>query len=201
MRRVLLVSMLAASFAAAAAGDPEAGKATYVTCSACHGPQGEGMQALSGPKLSGLGDWYLARQIHNFKSGIRGSGGPPGSLMAPMVAALDDAAVENVVAYIQTLPDTPAPVTVQGDADRGKQYFGTCAACHGAAGEGNQALNAPRVAGMSDWYLVRQLQDFKSGARGKHPQDSIGVQMAPMAAMLADDQAINDVVAYINTMR
>jgi cytochrome c oxidase subunit 2 len=201
MRRVLLVSLLAASFTAGAAGDPEAGKATYVTCSACHGPNGEGMQALSAPKLSGLQDWYLTRQIRYFKNGVRGSSGPPGSLMAPMVGALDDTAIENVVAYIQTLPNTPAAPTLQGDAERGKQLYATCAACHGPAGEGNQALNAPRLAGLNDWYQVRQLQDFKSGARGRHPEDSFGAQMAPMAGILPDDQAINDVVAYLNTLR
>jgi cytochrome c oxidase subunit 2 len=200
MRSVVLVSMLIASFTAAAQGNPEAGKATYVVCSACHGQQGEGLQALSGPKLTGLPDWYLTRQIQHFKNGVRG-GSAPGSLMVPMVASLDDAAIANVVAYVATLPDTPAPVTVEGNAERGKQLYATCAACHGANGEGNQALNAPRQSGISDWYLVRQLQDFKSGARGKHPQDSFGAQMVPMAAMLADDQAIRDVVAYINTLR
>ena len=200
MRFVVLVAMLVASVTVAAQGNPEAGRAAYIVCSACHGQQGEGMQALNGPKLSGLSDWYLTRQIENFKNGVRGATAP-GSTMVPMVASLDDAAIANVVAYIGTLPDTPAPITIEGDAERGRQLYGTCAACHGADGAGNQALNAPRQSGINDWYLVRQLQDYKSGARGRHPQDAFGAQMAPMAGMLADDQAILDVVAYINTLR
>jgi cytochrome c oxidase subunit 2 len=75
----------------------------------------------------------------------------------------------------------------------------TCAACHGADGLGLQATNAPRLKGMSDWYLVTQLKNFKQGVRGAHPQDMYGPQMALMAAILNDDQAINDLVAYINT--
>ena len=56
-------------------------------------------------------------------------------------------------------------------------------------------------AGMSDWYLVTQLKNFRQGIRGTHPKDMFGPQMASMAAMLADDQAANDLVAYLNTIR
>ena len=82
---------------------------------------------------------------------------------------------------------------------KGQRLYATCAACHGSDGRGIQAMNAPRLAGMSDWYLVTQLKNFKQGIRGAHPKDMYGPQMASMAAILTDDQAINDLVAYINT--
>ena len=113
----------------------------------------------------------------------------------------DATAIDNVVAYIETLTAPPAPATVKGDVTVGKQLYATCAACHGAQGEGNLQLNAPRLAGQSDWYLVRQLKDFKSGLRGGQPNDALGMQMKPMAAMLANDQAIDDVIAYIDTLQ
>jgi cytochrome c oxidase subunit II len=203
MRFLLLLSASLVSVGASAA-DPAAGKALFTVCSACHGQQAEGLQALNAPKLAGQADWYLKREIENFKSGVRGAdpGDKAGMQMVPMVATLaNEDAIDNVVAYIETLPDTPAPITVQGDAEHGKTLYQTCAACHGMHGEGNEALNAPRQAGMSDWYMVTQLKNFRQGIRGKAPQDTYGAQMAPMAAMLADDQAINDVVAYINTLR
>ena len=59
---------------------------------------------------------------------------------------------------------------------------------------------APRAAGMSDWYLQRQLKNFQDGLRGAHPRDSNGLQMSLMADTLHDDQAIDDVIAYINTL-
>jgi len=119
-----------------------------------------------------------------------------------MAATLgDDAAIDNVVAYIKTLPDNPAPATVKGNAKNGQERFVPCGACHGANGRGIQATNAPGLKGMSDWYLVTQLKNFKQGIRGAHPKDLYGPQMASMAAMLGDDQAINDLVAYINTLR
>jgi cytochrome c oxidase subunit 2 len=61
-------------------------------------------------------------------------------------------------------------------------------------------MNAPRAAGMSDWYLARQLQNFKDGVRGAHPTDFYGFQMGFMAKGLQDEQAINDLIAYVNTL-
>lgn len=84
-----------------------------------------------------------------------------------------------------------------GDAERGKSLYATCGACHGPNAEGMQALNAPRLTGLEPWYLVRQLQNFKQGIRGSDPKDIYGMQMAPMAQILPDQQAMEDVVAYI----
>ncbi len=192
-----------AQSSAGVAGDAAAGEPLYAVCAACHGAQAEGNPALNAPKLSGQGDWYLQRQLKNFKKGARGTHDKDvfGKMMAPMAATLaDDAAIDNVVAYIRTLPDNPAPATVKGMQQRSRGIMTTCGACHGANGQGMQATNAPRLKGMSDWYMVTQLKNFKHGIRGAHPQDMYGPQMGIMAAMLTDDQAINDLVAYINTL-
>jgi cytochrome c oxidase subunit 2 len=185
------------------AGDANIGAAQYAVCAACHGQQGEGLLALNGPKLTGQSGWYLRRQIKAFKNGMRGTHADDtfGKQMAPMAATLaDDTAISNVVAHIKSLPDQAAPSTISGDVARGAKLANVCAYCHGKDGMGNQAVNAPRYAGMSDWYLVRQLQNFKSGVRGAHPQDYYGMQMGFMGRILEDDEAINDLVAYINSL-
>ena len=190
--------------AQAAGGTAAAGKALYAVCAGCHGAQAEGNPALHAPKLAGLGDWYLKRQLKNYKVGARGTHDKDlfGRTMAPMAATLaDDAAIANVVAYIGTLPVKPAPATVAGRAHKGQGSYVTCAVCHGPGGRGLQATNAPALAGMSDWYLVTQLKNFKQGVRGAHAKDMYGPQMASMTGMLTSDQAIDDVVAYINTLR
>ena len=186
------------------AADPAAGMALYAVCAACHGAQAEGNPAMNAPKLSGQGTWYLRRQLQNFKSGARGTADKDvaGKSMAAISATLtSDADIDNVLAYIGTLPDNPAPTTVNGSARRGQVSYVTCGACHGADGLGVQAMNAPRLKGMSDWYLVTQLKNFKQGLRGGHPQDMYGPQMAMMAAMLVDDRANDDLVSYINTVQ
>jgi cytochrome c oxidase subunit 2 len=61
-------------------------------------------------------------------------------------------------------------------------------------------MQAPKLKGVNDWYLATQLKNFKQGSRGGHPMDEYGPQMALMASILKDEQAINDLVAYINVL-
>ncbi len=184
-------------------GDAVAGKILYGTCASCHGQGGQGNVALNAPKLSGQSGWYMTGQLKNFKSGVRGAdeNDPYGQQMAQMTALLyDDKAISDVAAYIRTLPDTPAPTTLESAAAKGAQIYSTCAACHGSNGQGISAMNAPRLAGMSDWYLVTQLNNFKAGVRGSHEQDKYGPQMLLMTSMLKNEQMVTDLVAYINTL-
>lgn len=176
----------------------------YKLCAGCHGFKGEGNPLVNAPSLAGQEDWYLERQIRNFRDGVRGASNADkhGYAMAQMARGLDsDETVSDIVAYIGTLPAPNPQSTVDGDASRGKDYYSTCVACHGAAAEGNPALNAPALATTGDWYQVRQLQLFKDGLRGAHPNDTYGQQMRPMAGVLADDAAIRDVASYINSLR
>jgi cytochrome c oxidase subunit 2 len=112
----------------------------------------------------------------------------------------DDTAIRNIAAYVESLPGHAGEATVTGDVRRGERLYVTCGNCHGRQGEGIWSQNAPRLADMSDWYLVRQLQNFQHGIRGTHKQDYYGWQMATMADSLKDERSINDVVAYINTL-
>jgi cytochrome c oxidase subunit 2 len=179
------------------------GQALYAVCSACHGQQGEGNLALHAPKISGLNRWYLERQLHYYKIGVRGSHelDTYGQQMAAMTATLTDAsAIRNVSAYIGTLADKPAPATIDGNLRRGESYYASCKNCHGEQGEGNYATNAPKLVGQHDWYLAQQIDNFKRGIRGSHTQDLYGMQMILMAKVLQNEQAIADLVAYINSL-
>ncbi|HEX7034459.1 MAG TPA: c-type cytochrome [Pseudomonadales bacterium] len=189
---------------AAQAADVAAGKQAYAVCAACHGQQGEGNQAMNAPRLAGQEGWYLRRQMEAFQQGLRGTakGDAFGAQMRPMAMAVTDpAALDNLIAYIGTLPDVPAEPTIQGDAAAGQKAYVVCASCHGQKAEGLEQMGGPRLAGQNDWYLVRQLHNYKSNLRGYDPKDIFGKQMQPMANTLTSDQAINDVVAYINTLR
>jgi cytochrome c oxidase subunit 2 len=183
--------------------DLAAGRASYAVCGACHGAAGEGNAALNAPRLTGLQDWYLERQITNFRDGLRGADASDafGMQMAPMAATLTDAVtVRNTVAYIASLPVTDPAPTIDGDVARGEEIFRTCSSCHGTDGEGIWSQNAPRLKGGDDWYIARQLDNYRKGIRGSHPQDLYGKQMVLMSGMLRDDQAVKDLVAYINTL-
>ncbi|GHE20162.1 c-type cytochrome [Halomonas urumqiensis] len=182
--------------------DPDAGAERFSACVACHGPQGEGQQAINAPRLAGLDRDYFTRQLHLFQSGARGTHEADrfGQQMRPFATSLSDQAIRDIAAYVETLPVTPTRDTIIGDAERGARLYRTCASCHGAQGAGMAAFKAPRLAGMNDWYLVRQLRHFRDGIRGRHPQDGYGNQMVDMAQILIDDRALADVTAYIGTL-
>jgi cytochrome c oxidase subunit 2 len=185
------------------AGNAAVGAAQYAVCAACHGQQGEGLQALNAPKIAGQEPWYLRRQLNNYKAGLRGAHDDDiyGKQMAPMAATLvNDAAIDNVIAHIATFPDNPSPATIDGDVVNGQRLYNVCAYCHGKDAQGIQAINAPRMAGMTDWYLASQLKNFRAGVRGEHLQDFYGKQMGFMGRSIQNDKLVNDLVAYINTL-
>ncbi len=184
-------------------GNAEAGKPLYNTCSSCHGAQGQGNKNMNAPKISGLRARYLRRQLHYYKEGIRGAHEQDqyGQQMAGMMATLsDDQAIADVAAYIETFPDQAAEATLEGDAEKGRRYYSNCSSCHGEEAEGNYATMAPKLAGQHDWYLVRQLKNFKQGIRGSHPEDAYGSQMILMARTLHSEEALEDLASYINSL-
>ena len=69
-----------------------------------------------------------------------------------------------------------------------------CASCHGADLRGT--LLAPRLAGLSPTYVVRQIYDFKSGARGGANAN----QMQAVTGNLGDEDIV-DVAAYLSRLR
>ena len=205
------------------------GAALWDTCAFCHGVQGQGGPALDAPALAGMEAWYVERQLHNFRNRVRGMHyedvpGVQMSIVSGMVR--NQATIENIAAYIENMePGAPPELANNGEPagtarpfiwrsqyaalehptepniESGKTiYTGACAACHGAEGLGNETLGSPNLTDQAGWYMERQLQYFRDGIRGAHPSDIFGLQMALFSKMLADEQAIADVVAYIETL-
>ena len=185
-------------------GRPEQGRALYSMCAGCHGPEGKGNVAMNAPSLAGLDSWYISTQLKNFKAGMRGTHQDDvyGKQMVPIAATLaNDAAIRDIAAHINSLPDNDPAQTVVGNVDNGRRLYTTCGSCHGKEGNGVWSTKAPKLTGVDDWYLVRQINNFKNGIRGTHNSDAAGVQMARLARILKDEQSVKDVVAYINTLQ
>jgi cytochrome c553 len=209
MTRQTLVMLAIAAAAAVAlpavagAQDLARGEQIYGLCTQCHGPEGAGDPLSLAPAIAGQAAWYVEAQLHNFKAGKRGTHPEDmgGLRMYPMSLAIkSDEDIAAVAAYVESLPAPELQPTIEGDAAKGSSYYATCTACHGAEGAGNQALNAPRLVGTSDWYLVETLKKYRAGIRGGASASQNSVMMRGMALSLADDQAIRDVVAHITTL-
>jgi cytochrome c553 len=85
------------------------------------------------------------------------------------------------------------PITLEGDAERGKVLAETCAGCHGIPGYFNAdpAYHVPKLGGQNADYLEVALQGYRRGTRGH-------VTMQAQAASLTD-QDIADVAAFFST--
>lgn len=83
-----------------------------------------------------------------------------------------------------------SPSMAAGDSSAGKGKSAVCAACHGIDGN-SPAEMFPKLAGQGEAYLVKQMNDFKSGNR----KNAI---MAPLVAGLSD-QDIADLAAYFSS--
>jgi cytochrome c553 len=203
LRLTLTLLLLAALAPPSLAQDLSAGERLYTPCAACHGRSGEGSRELHAPRIAGLPEWYVVRQLKNFRTGLRGGDASDvyGSQMARMALQLwDDGEVAAVARYVGALPATAPNRPSGGKARRGAAAYTACAACHGAAAEGNAELGAPPLTRHDDWYVIAQLTAFRSGARGMHESDTFGRQMRAAAALLADAEQLADIAAYISAI-
>jgi cytochrome c oxidase subunit 2 len=186
--------------------DPVArGAEIYQLCAQCHGPAGAGNHAIRAPAIAGQYSWYVARQLRKFQDGIRGAhpDDATGLQMRAMALSLrNEEDIEAVAAYVAQLPPSaPEATLTDGHADVGAALFGTCSTCHGAEGTGNSERSAPSLVRTNDWYLMAQLQKFKTRVRGGSPNDVEAAQMLPWVSTLDGDQAVKDVLAHIQTLR
>lgn len=197
------VTLLLAGCGQAAGEGPERASVMFNdNCAPCHGTGGHGKPEIKAPNIAGLPDWYVKAQLMKFRMGIRGAHGDDleGLRMRPMSRTLPAADVEPMAVYVSTLEPAPEETQLAGDPTVGKNYYATCAACHGQEGKGQVALNAPPIGMLQSWYIETQLTKFRHGIRGAHPDDVTGQQMAPMAKTIPNDQAVTDLAAYVSTL-
>jgi cytochrome c553 len=187
-------------------GKAASGEAKAALCSACHGPQGNSVNP-EWPRLAGQSAVYIAEQLKLFRSGVRDN-----PIMKPLAAALSDQDVNDLAVYFEAQTPTGLEadpsywkpgeaVYLSGDAARGVP---ACVACHGPVGRGNLAAGYPALRAQQSVYVVKQLNDYASGARytgAKPPQtDPNAVMMLTLAKRLTPEE-IRDVASYVQGMR
>src|SRR5215468_1883242 len=153
----------------ARAADIAAGKEKAELCVGCHGENGiSEMENI--PSLAGQLDQYIQWQLVYFRAGSRKN-----EQMQPIVEQLNNEDIRNLGAYFASLtPPTPPKDDNPDLSEKGKQAAvgRRCASCHTDNFAGTKAV--ARVAGQREEYLVKALQDYKSGVRS-------GGAMAAMA--------------------
>jgi len=102
---VLLGAVSLPAFAAeggrAGRGNVEAGKDKSLACQACHGQDGAAAIDPQYPRLAGQYADYLARALHEYRSGARKN-----PIMAGFATTLSDQDINDLAAYYASLPVT-----------------------------------------------------------------------------------------------
>jgi len=166
----VLVTGIATSNVALAAGDVEAGKAKSAVCAACHGAEGISSIPVN-PNIAGQVPGYIAAQLAAFKSGERDN-----AIMAGQAASLSDEDMADLDAfYASMVPNVEVQLTEEDKAlaeEGAKIYRGgfaergisACMSCHGPSGHG-VPKNYPRVSAQHKEYLEQSLLAYKKGDR------------------------------------
>lgn len=135
-------------------------------CVACHGDEGNSAVPMF-PKLAGLQEEYITKQLKEFVSGQRKS-----DVMAPVVAKLKPQDIQALAAYYAARQATPGDAPDAVLAEEGKKIYldgneetgvPACIGCHYAEGAGTGVY--PRLRAQHATYIVQQLKNFKAGDR------------------------------------
>ncbi len=182
------------------------GATKSAVCAACHGPNGNSVNP-EWPRLAGQSAVYIAEQLRLFRSGLRAN-----PVMQPLSATLSDQDISDLAVYYEAQTPTGLeadPSYWQGGqalylrGDRARDVP-ACTACHGPVGRGNLAAGYPALRAQQSVYVMKQLNDYASGARytGPNPLQASrnGTMMFTLAKRLTPEE-IRDVASYVQGMR
>ena len=151
-----------------AGGNVAAGQAKAGVCAGCHGADGNGGADPLWPRLAGQDPDYIAKQLADFKSGVRKD-----PIMSGMATPLSAADMKNLGAYYASLKAKPGAARDAQLAKQGQKIFrggnakmgvSACMSCHGPSGHGIPP-RFPKVSGQNTAYTQKQLLAFKAGNR------------------------------------
>jgi len=199
----ILVLAVALAPLALAAGDGKAGESKAAMCVACHGTDGNS-PAPTFPKLAGLGEKYLLKQLQDIKSGQRQV-----AEMTGMLDGMSDQDLQDIAAFYDSQERQLAGAK-EAKLELGEKIYRggnihtgvpACIGCHSPAGEGNSPAGYPALGGQYSTYIAKQLRAFRTAAHD--PEDASGrandgdvAVMRGVAARMTD-QEIDAVANFI----
>jgi cytochrome c553 len=188
---LLLVAVTSEARAASPLDDP--GFAKVITCSACHGQNGNSRTDMM-PIIAGLDPPYFKKQIESYATGKR-----PSTEMEPYAKEIQFLGLDQIAAYFAAQKRQPTPLRGTADAiAKGKLAAAPCAVCHGEKGDGDPARLIPGLAGQAPGYLAQQMLLFKQDTR--EPGDQLLAAKKAVMRVIPDQQ-FAELAAYYASLR
>jgi cytochrome c553 len=191
---VLALGLLVGAAATAAAGPLDTpGYTKAVTCSACHGANGNS-RSESIPILAGTNVAYFKKTIEDYAAGRRVS-----PEMEPFAKQVKLLGVDEIATFFSAQKREPSPGKPDRAAvDRGRAASAVCASCHGPEGQGDAPKLVPAIAGQPAGYIRNQLLLFKADKRS--PGDPALTQLKSVLRTIPDE-TLADVAAYYSSLK
>lgn len=171
-------------------GSAEAGQAKAITCTACHGPDGNSVNP-QWPSIAGQHPLYIVEQLQAFKNGTRTE-----PLMLGQAMMLSDDDMSNLAVYFSQKTTATKVIADPATLDHGQRLYRggsrenqtpACIACHGPNGRGNPAASHPSLKGQYAVYIAKQLRDYASGARRSDGSTRV---MRDIASKLSEEDIV-----------
>lgn len=200
----LLTGWTQAALSADLVGDADAGKGMSVACSACHGADGNSAAATF-PKLAGLGEKYLLKQLMDIRDGAR-----PIPTMVGQLDGKSDQDLANIAAYFAAQPRSggqadPALVALGEKVYRSgvaERNVAACTACHSPNGNGNAPAGFPALAGQHADYIAAQLKAYRKGYEDEAGRTNDGDTMIMRTTAFGlSDKEIEAVASYASGLK
>ncbi len=181
-------------------GSAEAGKAKAITCTACHGAEGNSANPMW-PNIAGQNAPYLKAQLQAFKEGLRKD-----PLMSSQAMLLSDEDIADLAVYFESLPAAAQSVADASSVSLGEALYRggntangvpACIACHGPTGRGNPAAQYPALQGQHSVYTAKQLNDYAAETRQTDGKTRL---MRDIAGRLSDKE-IAALSSYVQGLR
>jgi cytochrome c553 len=147
--------ILAAALAVPAMAADEI-EAKVQICGSCHGQTGQPMDPKTMPIIWGQQTNFLVKQLHDYRAGDRSN-----PIMAAMAKTLTQEELRPAAAYFASKP-WPAGNAAAAAAPA-PSNMAVCQICHQEKFVGGAP--APRLAGQSYEYLLKQMNSFADGTR------------------------------------
>ncbi|HWS78425.1 MAG TPA: c-type cytochrome [Thermomonas sp.] len=192
-------------------GDAKAGQTKAGACAACHGLDGNAMQQ-NAPRIAGMPERYIAKQLAQFKHGERTSG--LAAMMAPFAAPLSNQDMRDIGAWFATQKagsGVADDTAIAAGANKGMKFYQVgerlyragdaargipaCMACHGPSGAGNPGPAYPAVTGQQSAYVARRLEEYRTGTTTA--KDAAHFNLMARVAKPLTDEEIQSLGSYV----
>lgn len=204
---ITAIAALSTAGSVAAEGDASNGETLVTACAACHGSDGNSASPLF-PKIAGLGEKYLTKQLLDIQSGAR--------VVPEMTGLLDNSSEQDLKDMAAFYASKPTQLSGAKDSELmlnsgekvsalalGEKVYRAgnhetkvpaCSGCHSPRGLGNAPAGYPRLSGQYAEYIEKQLLNFKAGTRAN---DGEARTMRSVAEHMSEAE-IKAVSAYIS---